>query len=604
MALIKQDLLELLIPQITNRNNQQQSSVIYGSLDFDPLVGPINGFYYNGAVCTFPGCYIKEVITNSTDYWLLGVAPIIGEDNNTIAVCMCDTGLTTYYIYHIENVSTATATQAVILGYGPIKEPITTVSQLGHQFRIAKIDTHAYVFTVGNYLYGLRGETSMTVEHGGTKYYCIKSHFADKATTEPGVGSSWTTYWTSVGAADGSDPAWEENANYIYRFSVFDLKYSSGNNIINVRSVIPFNDFVVYNSKDRMEWSTVTNYYKFDGEFNDAGSWVTDITKLNDTFLVNTNADLQVWYYDKVTPFSKSIGRESSTKLIPGTIAKYDLDNAIAVAYTGELVQVNSNGVTVLDDSFVGELIKKEKLYYPTYTNNVPTAENTVGNVVTIFAKKYYLLASQAVGEIPTSYLFDIESRRWSRFQHDHTDGSHLTPYFIYGGTLGLPYESIFVARTYNTKEVHDVYNPPKIYFAQLYRDAGAQNYLADTAEYESKRFSVVFPQLTYGTAQRKVTSKLVVRARLQYPYGLFAADVPDLYVRWRKDDGSFSTSRKMQLKRVPTNATGTHTLETFEFVLHNLGSWYTRQYELYTSTEVPLTITQVIEYVEVPDDY
>jgi hypothetical protein len=43
------------------------------------------------------------------------------------------------------------------------------------------------------------------VTNGGTDYYCVRSH-TSSASTEPGVGSNWTTYWETTNETSGG--AW------------------------------------------------------------------------------------------------------------------------------------------------------------------------------------------------------------------------------------------------------------------------------------------------------------------------------------------------------------------------------------------------------------
>lgn len=50
------------------------------------------------------------------------------------------------------------------------------------------------------------------VQNGGTAYKAIRSHTSG-ASTEPGVGADWTSYWISIGATSG-EPAWTTTTVY------------------------------------------------------------------------------------------------------------------------------------------------------------------------------------------------------------------------------------------------------------------------------------------------------------------------------------------------------------------------------------------------------
>lgn len=52
-----------------------------------------------------------------------------------------------------------------------------------------------------------------TIVEGGVDYYCKVDHTASAA-TQPGVGASWTTYWTVIGATAGNTIAWASGTAY------------------------------------------------------------------------------------------------------------------------------------------------------------------------------------------------------------------------------------------------------------------------------------------------------------------------------------------------------------------------------------------------------
>jgi len=69
------------------------------------------------------------------------------------------------------------------------------------------------------------------VQNGGNGYTCIRSHTSG-ASTEPGVGADWTSYWESKGAASGED-AWVTSTAYDDSFDEVrsdtkDLPHSAG----------------------------------------------------------------------------------------------------------------------------------------------------------------------------------------------------------------------------------------------------------------------------------------------------------------------------------------------------------------------------------------
>lgn len=351
------------------------------------------------------------------------------------------------------------------------------------------------------------GATQSGANNGGNDYTCDLSHLSTAA-SEPGVGVDWTDYWTLVGAGSTYD-AWATGESY-YSGTADVLEDTDAPTEVSFIAAADAYLLALQNETQRVWFSVVEEPLSWNGDFFDAEHLPDEGTCMiahDGDLWVGGSRSIQSFVNDGVTPWVTS----GYGPVSQGVLAPYSF---LYCREVSTFVWIDESRRVV---ALQGRQPQSISHALDTWMDEVPAVGDAQAQYVVIDGVPYYLLY------FPTSEQAVAVNLRNNTFV-DYTNDSG--PAWNVGKITNVPAWDMVIGGHRSDGLVLDV----------------STDYTQDDST--DVDATIRTPRVQTGQTARVSTLRLHFK-RVYTPAGAGSASIS---VRWRDDDGAFSTARTVTI--------------------------------------------------------